>query len=192
MPLRRGDGEGQGWRSQRRGDRDGPADLRPAPVDRVWLPRRRHPHRVQRRRPLHRALGSGSSCVLVEATNDDRIAREEVFGPGLAALIPFDDEADAYPDRQRHALRPVRIDLDAERRTRSPASPARRRAPCAQLSTSEQLLSASPRRSAASEAVRVRPGAGDERARRLLGSQERLLLDGGLTQAWDVSTGRSA
>src|SRR5581483_10152979 len=33
-------------------------------------------------------------CTLVEATNDDRIAREEVFGP-VAALIPFDDESDA-------------------------------------------------------------------------------------------------
>jgi acyl-CoA reductase-like NAD-dependent aldehyde dehydrogenase len=33
-------------------------------------------------------------CTLVEATNEDRIAREEVFGP-VAALIPFDDEADA-------------------------------------------------------------------------------------------------
>jgi acyl-CoA reductase-like NAD-dependent aldehyde dehydrogenase len=33
-------------------------------------------------------------CTLVEATNDDRIAREEVFGP-VAAIIPFEDEADA-------------------------------------------------------------------------------------------------
>jgi acyl-CoA reductase-like NAD-dependent aldehyde dehydrogenase len=33
-------------------------------------------------------------CTIVEATNDDRVAREEVFGP-VAAVIPFDDEADA-------------------------------------------------------------------------------------------------
>jgi acyl-CoA reductase-like NAD-dependent aldehyde dehydrogenase len=33
-------------------------------------------------------------CTLVEATNEDRVAREEVFGP-VAALIPFDDEDDA-------------------------------------------------------------------------------------------------
>ena len=32
--------------------------------------------------------------TLVEATNDDRVAREEVFGP-VAAVIPFDEEADA-------------------------------------------------------------------------------------------------
>ena len=32
--------------------------------------------------------------TLVEATNDDRVAREEVFGP-VAALIPFEDEGDA-------------------------------------------------------------------------------------------------
>jgi acyl-CoA reductase-like NAD-dependent aldehyde dehydrogenase len=33
-------------------------------------------------------------CTLVEANNDDRVAREEVFGP-VAAVIPFEDEADA-------------------------------------------------------------------------------------------------
>jgi betaine-aldehyde dehydrogenase len=33
-------------------------------------------------------------ATLVEATNDDRVAREEVFGP-VAAVIPFADEADA-------------------------------------------------------------------------------------------------
>jgi acyl-CoA reductase-like NAD-dependent aldehyde dehydrogenase len=33
-------------------------------------------------------------CTLVEASNDDRIAREEVFGP-VAVVIPFGDEADA-------------------------------------------------------------------------------------------------
>jgi acyl-CoA reductase-like NAD-dependent aldehyde dehydrogenase len=33
-------------------------------------------------------------CTLVEATNEDRVAREEVFGP-IAALIPFEDEDDA-------------------------------------------------------------------------------------------------
>jgi len=33
-------------------------------------------------------------CTLVEATNEDRIAREEVFGP-VAAVIPFEDEQEA-------------------------------------------------------------------------------------------------
>jgi betaine-aldehyde dehydrogenase len=33
-------------------------------------------------------------CTLVEATNEDRVAREEVFGP-VAAVIAFDDEEEA-------------------------------------------------------------------------------------------------
>lgn len=33
-------------------------------------------------------------CTLVEASNQDRVAREEVFGP-VAAIIAFDDEEDA-------------------------------------------------------------------------------------------------
>jgi len=33
-------------------------------------------------------------CTLVEASNEDRVAREEVFGP-VAAVISFEDEADA-------------------------------------------------------------------------------------------------
>jgi acyl-CoA reductase-like NAD-dependent aldehyde dehydrogenase len=33
-------------------------------------------------------------CTLVETTNDDRVAREEVFGP-VAAVIPFSDEEEA-------------------------------------------------------------------------------------------------
>src|SRR5581483_518153 len=38
--------------------------------------------------------GFGYPATLVEARPEDRVAREEVFGP-VAALIPFDDEAHA-------------------------------------------------------------------------------------------------
>ena len=41
-----------------------------------------------------RRAGFWFPCTLVQASNDDRIAREEVFGP-VAAVIPFDDEDDA-------------------------------------------------------------------------------------------------
>ena len=44
------------------------------------------------RRPTGRA--SGTRARSSRPSNDDRVAREEVFGP-VAAVIPFDDEADA-------------------------------------------------------------------------------------------------
>src|SRR2546429_8852134 len=40
------------------------------------------------------APGFWFPCTIVEASNSDRVAREEVFGP-VAAVIPFEDEADA-------------------------------------------------------------------------------------------------
>jgi betaine-aldehyde dehydrogenase len=46
------------------------------------------------RGPVPEGPGFWYPCTLVEATNEDRIAREEVFGP-VAAVIPFEDEADA-------------------------------------------------------------------------------------------------
>jgi acyl-CoA reductase-like NAD-dependent aldehyde dehydrogenase len=39
-------------------------------------------------------VGFWFPCTIVEATNDDRVAREEVFGP-VAAVIPFADEEEA-------------------------------------------------------------------------------------------------
>jgi acyl-CoA reductase-like NAD-dependent aldehyde dehydrogenase len=49
--------------------------------------------------PLFRGEAPGGKgfwfpCTLVEATNGDRVAREEVFGP-VAAIIPFADEEEA-------------------------------------------------------------------------------------------------
>src|SRR2546427_2518548 len=44
--------------------------------------------------PLAELEGFWYPATLVEAMPGDRIAREEVFGP-VAALIPFDDEAEA-------------------------------------------------------------------------------------------------
>ena len=62
--------------------------------------------------------------VLAPVSNDDRVAREEIFGP-VAAVIPFEDEAGRDPACERHDLRPLGLDLDARRRkgpTRRPRS----------------------------------------------------------------------
>ena len=116
-------------------------------------------------------------CTLVEASNDDRVAREEVFGP-VAALIPFDDEADAIRIANDTPYGLSGSIWTAERRPR-----AARRARARDRRAQRQLEQLGPRLDAVRrlQAVRLRPRARHARARRLLGSEERLLLDGGLT-----------
>ena len=81
------------------------------------------------------------------------------------------------PHRERHAVRPLGIDLDAERRPRTPSrASARHRRAEHQLELQRARLDAVRRL----QAIRLRPRARHARARRLLGSEERLLLDGGL------------
>ena len=41
--------------------------------------------------------------IFADVSNDMVIAREEVFGPVLA-ILPFETEEEAHPDRQRYAL----------------------------------------------------------------------------------------
>ena len=53
--------------------------------------------------------------VLAPVANDDRAAREEIFGP-VACVIPFDGEEEAVAARQRHDLRPLGLGLDPRRR----------------------------------------------------------------------------
>ena len=95
MPLLEDCGQGAaGRRPARRRDRDGPADLRrPARDGRLVRRRRRRRSRSAGTRPT----GPGfwfPPTVLCPVSNDDRAAREEIFGP-VAAVIPFDDEDEA-------------------------------------------------------------------------------------------------
>ncbi len=83
-----------GRRPARRGDPDGPADLRGPARDRVapsslTTP----PSRSAARRPTGPATGSRPRCSR-PVSNSDRAAAEEIFGP-VACVIPFDGEAEA-------------------------------------------------------------------------------------------------
>ena len=55
--------------------------------------------------------------LFADATNDMRIAREEIFGPVLTVLR-YTDEDDAVRHRQRQRLRPGRFGLDRRHRPR--------------------------------------------------------------------------
>ena len=89
--------------------------------------------------------------------------------------MPFDDEADAVAQGQRHGVRPVGVDLDPRRRARAAGRPRRRgREPLGQLAQQRALLDAVRRL----QAVRARPRARTRRARRVHRRQERLHLHG--------------
>jgi NAD(P)-dependent dehydrogenase (short-subunit alcohol dehydrogenase family) len=105
-------------------------------------------------------------CTIVEASNDDRIAREEVFGP-VAAVIPFEDEA-------------LGLDLDARRRSGSAGGASDRRG---RPLREREHVGARADALRWVQAVGIRPRARHARARRLLRGQERVRLDGGLTMA---------
>ena len=85
--------------------------------------------------------------VLAPVSNDDRAAREEIFGP-VACVIPFDDEAEAVAARQRHDLRPLGLDLDRATGRGRCASRGRSRPACSRSTRTPRC--ASRRRSAAS------------------------------------------
>ena len=62
--------------------------------------------------------------VLAPVRPDDPAYTEEIFGP-VVAVTPFDGRGGRDGDRQRHALRPVRLDLDPRRGPGDPGGPRR-------------------------------------------------------------------
>ena len=110
---------------RRRGHRDGPARSASASARRSRV--RRGP-----RDGVDVAFRGGAPSgpgfwypptVVLPGGTEDRIWREEVFGP-VVAVMPFEDEADAVAHGQRQRLRALRLDLDPRR---GPGDPGRAR-----------------------------------------------------------------
>ena len=94
------------------------------------------------RRPTAPATGTRRPCVLRRLDRATGVWREEIFGP-VVAVLPFDDEADAVADGQRHRVRPVRLDLDPRRGPGAAGGPRRRGGqPVGQLALLGALLDA--------------------------------------------------
>ena len=62
--------------------------------------------------------------VVAATSPEQRIWREEVFGP-VVAVLPFEDEDDAVALGQRHRVRAVRVDLHQRSRARTAGVPGR-------------------------------------------------------------------
>ena len=130
---------------------------------------------------LYRGDDAGRQGVLVpvhDRRGDERRPHRTRGGlrPGRGAN-PVRRRGGRDPDRERHALRALRLDLDAERRPRAAGGArARHRRAEHQLEQLGARLDAVRRL----QAVRLRPRARHARAGGLLGGEERLLLDGGL------------
>ena len=128
-----------------------------------------------------RGAGRGGLLVPVHARRGDERRPDRARGglrPGGGG-DPVRGRGRGDPARERHAVRALRLDLDARRRAGA-ARGARGRGGRAvgQLEQLRARLDAVRR----DEAVRLRPRARDARARGLLGGQERVPVDGGLME----------
>ena len=96
--------------------------------------------------------------VLAPVRSDDPAYIEEVFGP-VVTVTPFTDEARRCRHRQRHALRPVRLDLDPRRGPRDAGGPrGGQRQPVGELALLGALLDPVRRVQAVRPGPRARPG----------------------------------
>ena len=97
--------------------------------------------------------------VLAPVSNDDRAAREEIFGP-VACVIPFEDEARGGADRQRHDLRPLGLGLDPRRRQGAAGGAGASRPACSR-STRTARCGSRPRSAASSSRASAASSARD-------------------------------